>query len=214
MCSRRVGSSCSTSGIHRVTLVTNPVISHEYRKGPGSVTTSGTQRWSTYPGHKQIHLHCRVRTIRYIYIYIYQSIFLVFFCPVLETNTTPKGDLVKCQSGYKTYTIQHTMSVCCRNRTLIGFTCTKACLAPLNLRVSFKSVPRCNRYNFGVINGVSYLMWACIFYIVLETSISYFITNSGQLCAHVFQTCITSPLLVVNCYTQIQQLLAIFIFLF
>ena len=102
----------------------------------------------------------------------------MFFCPVLETNTTPKGDLVKCRSGYKTYTIQHTRSVCCRNRTLIGFTCTKACLAPLNLRVSFKSVPRCNRYNFGVINGVSYLMWACVFYIVLETSISLPIVDS------------------------------------
>ena len=28
-CSGRVSSSCSTSGTHRVTLVTNPVISHE-----------------------------------------------------------------------------------------------------------------------------------------------------------------------------------------
>jgi hypothetical protein len=28
-CSRRVSSSCSTSGTHRVNLVTNPVISHE-----------------------------------------------------------------------------------------------------------------------------------------------------------------------------------------
>jgi hypothetical protein len=29
MCSGRVGRSCSTSGISRVSLVTNPVISHE-----------------------------------------------------------------------------------------------------------------------------------------------------------------------------------------
>jgi hypothetical protein len=29
MCSGRVGSSCSTSGTRRVTLVTNPVVSHE-----------------------------------------------------------------------------------------------------------------------------------------------------------------------------------------
>jgi hypothetical protein len=41
-CSWRVCSSCSTSGIHRVTLVTNPVISHEYRKGPGSATATYT----------------------------------------------------------------------------------------------------------------------------------------------------------------------------
>jgi len=29
MCSGRVSSSCSTSGTRRVTLVTNPVVSHE-----------------------------------------------------------------------------------------------------------------------------------------------------------------------------------------
>jgi hypothetical protein len=29
MCSGRVGSSCSTSDIRRVNLVTNPVLSHE-----------------------------------------------------------------------------------------------------------------------------------------------------------------------------------------
>jgi hypothetical protein len=32
MCSGRVGSSCSTSGTRSVTLVTNPVISHERGK--------------------------------------------------------------------------------------------------------------------------------------------------------------------------------------
>ena len=32
MCSGRVSSSCSTCGICRVTLVTNPVISHEWGK--------------------------------------------------------------------------------------------------------------------------------------------------------------------------------------
>jgi len=35
--SGRVSSSCSTSGIRRVNLVTNPVISHARRKGPGGV---------------------------------------------------------------------------------------------------------------------------------------------------------------------------------
>jgi len=33
MCSPRVCSSCSTSGIRRVTLIKNPVISHEERTG-------------------------------------------------------------------------------------------------------------------------------------------------------------------------------------
>jgi len=37
---------------------------------------------------------------------------------------TPKGDLVKCQSGYTTYTIQHTRSVRYRDQTLIGYTST------------------------------------------------------------------------------------------
>jgi hypothetical protein len=32
MCSGRVGGSCSISGIRRVNLVTNPVISHEWGK--------------------------------------------------------------------------------------------------------------------------------------------------------------------------------------
>ena len=36
-CSGRESSSCSISGTHCVTLVTNRVISHEMRKGPESV---------------------------------------------------------------------------------------------------------------------------------------------------------------------------------
>jgi hypothetical protein len=32
-CSGMVGSSCSTSGIHRFNLVTNPVKIHEWEKG-------------------------------------------------------------------------------------------------------------------------------------------------------------------------------------
>jgi hypothetical protein len=42
MCSRRVSSSCSTSGTRRVNLVTNPVISHERGKEREVFTTSGT----------------------------------------------------------------------------------------------------------------------------------------------------------------------------
>jgi len=49
-CSGSVGNSCFASDIHRVTLVTNPVTSHEW--GPGSVATSGTHPCSTYPVHK------------------------------------------------------------------------------------------------------------------------------------------------------------------
>ena len=33
--------SCSTSGTHRVNLVASPVISHEWGKGPGSVSSYG-----------------------------------------------------------------------------------------------------------------------------------------------------------------------------
>ena len=44
--SGRVSSSCSTSDIRRVNLVTSPVISHEWRKDREVHTTSGTYPWS------------------------------------------------------------------------------------------------------------------------------------------------------------------------
>jgi hypothetical protein len=46
MCSGRESSSCSTSGTHRVNLVTNPVISREWGKDQEVLTTSGTYPWS------------------------------------------------------------------------------------------------------------------------------------------------------------------------
>jgi hypothetical protein len=45
-CSGRVSSSCSTRGTRHVTLGTNPMISHEWGKDRGVLTTSGTYRWS------------------------------------------------------------------------------------------------------------------------------------------------------------------------
>ena len=45
-CSGRVDSFCSTSGTHRVNLVTNPVISHQWGKDREVFTTSGTYPWS------------------------------------------------------------------------------------------------------------------------------------------------------------------------
>jgi hypothetical protein len=45
-CSGRVSSSCSTSGTHRVNLVTNLVISREWGKDREVFTTSGTYPWS------------------------------------------------------------------------------------------------------------------------------------------------------------------------
>jgi hypothetical protein len=41
-CSGRISSSCSTSGTRWVNLVTNPVISREWRKNREVFTTSGT----------------------------------------------------------------------------------------------------------------------------------------------------------------------------
>ena len=46
MCSWMVSSPWSTSGTCRVKLVTNLVISHEWGKNRGLLTTSGTYRWS------------------------------------------------------------------------------------------------------------------------------------------------------------------------
>ena len=45
MCSGMVSSSCATSDIRRVNLVTNPVISHERGKDREMFTTSGTYPW-------------------------------------------------------------------------------------------------------------------------------------------------------------------------
>jgi hypothetical protein len=45
-CPGRVSSSCSTSDIRRVNLITNPVISHERGKDREVFTTSGTYPWS------------------------------------------------------------------------------------------------------------------------------------------------------------------------
>ncbi len=42
----RASSLCSTSGNRRVTLIINPLISHEQRKGRIGVTTNGTYLWS------------------------------------------------------------------------------------------------------------------------------------------------------------------------
>jgi hypothetical protein len=38
---KRVNSSCSTSGTHRVTLVINQVVKHELRDGRVVITTNG-----------------------------------------------------------------------------------------------------------------------------------------------------------------------------
>ena len=45
-CSGRVGSSCSTSDSRRVTLVTKPVVSHEWSKDREVLMTSGKYPWS------------------------------------------------------------------------------------------------------------------------------------------------------------------------
>jgi hypothetical protein len=45
-CTGRVSSSCSICGTCHVTLVTNPVISHERGKDRIVITTSGTYLWS------------------------------------------------------------------------------------------------------------------------------------------------------------------------
>ena len=45
-CSGRVSSSCSTRDTHRAVLVTNPVLSLEWRKEWIVFTTNGTHMWS------------------------------------------------------------------------------------------------------------------------------------------------------------------------
>ena len=45
MCSGRVGSSCTSTGTGRPTIVTNPVVSHEWGKTRNAITTNGTYPW-------------------------------------------------------------------------------------------------------------------------------------------------------------------------
>ena len=59
-CPRRVSSSCSTRGTRRVSIVTNPVISHEWRKDRIGITTKGT-----HPGHLLSRFINSIDQIRY-----------------------------------------------------------------------------------------------------------------------------------------------------
>jgi hypothetical protein len=88
-CSGRVSSSCSTSGTHRVTLVTNPVISHEWGKDREVFSTS---LWS-YDTWIYIYCSCgKVYSIQYYAIMLVGDLWWVF-PDILVTpsiNTTPK----------------------------------------------------------------------------------------------------------------------------
>jgi hypothetical protein len=59
-CSRRVGSSCSTSGTRRVNLVTNPVINHGWGKDRKVFTTGEAYPWLfvTQIFHSDQRSHC------------------------------------------------------------------------------------------------------------------------------------------------------------
>jgi hypothetical protein len=64
-CSRRIDSSCSTSGTHRVNIVTNPATSREWGKDQEVFTTSGTYLLSfvTQIFHNGQPSHCVDRKI-------------------------------------------------------------------------------------------------------------------------------------------------------
>jgi hypothetical protein len=65
MLSGRVGSSCSTRGTNHVTLVTNPVTSHEWGKDHIMITTNWTYPWSYVTQILQliiVGLRCRYKS--------------------------------------------------------------------------------------------------------------------------------------------------------
>ena len=73
-CSRRASSSWSTGGIRCVTLVTNPVISHAIRTGPGL--------WLWQAEHIRGHLiHMYFATVDQVmvvrYVYGFQTLYVV-----------------------------------------------------------------------------------------------------------------------------------------
>jgi hypothetical protein len=53
-CSWKVCNSCSTSDTRRITLVTNPLKSHEWGKDRGMITTNGTYRGHLWHGYFNI----------------------------------------------------------------------------------------------------------------------------------------------------------------
>jgi hypothetical protein len=62
-CSGRVSSSCSTSGIRRVNLVTNPAVSHKWGKDREVFTTSGTHNFQFRSWHAKFDrfgCHCKI----------------------------------------------------------------------------------------------------------------------------------------------------------
>jgi hypothetical protein len=89
-CSGRISTSCSTSGIHRVNLVTNPVISREWGKDREVFMTSGTYPWSfvTQIFHSGQPSHAGDRKIF-----------------EMMTSTLPKGILGSVASLYKSILI-------------------------------------------------------------------------------------------------------------
>jgi hypothetical protein len=60
-CSRRLSSSCSTSGARRVDLVANPVISHEWGMTLEVFTTSGT-----YPLSFVTYIFHSIKQLRWV----------------------------------------------------------------------------------------------------------------------------------------------------
>ena len=67
ICSRRISISCSTCGTRRVTLLTNPLISHEWGKNRIVIKTNETNPWS-FATRSFIYQHLRKNKhkIRYL----------------------------------------------------------------------------------------------------------------------------------------------------
>ena len=65
-CSRRVGSSCSTSGTCHVTLITNSVMSAEWGKDRKLFKTSISSIYLTEQVHKKYYIVGKNLTFRYI----------------------------------------------------------------------------------------------------------------------------------------------------
>jgi hypothetical protein len=78
MCFGRVNSSCSPCGHRRVTLVRNPVISHERGKDRIVITTNGTYPWSFVT-----QIFCNVKTSHDCYRKTFE----------VTTSTYPLGTL-------------------------------------------------------------------------------------------------------------------------
>jgi short subunit dehydrogenase-like uncharacterized protein len=87
-CSGRISTSCSTSGIRRVNLVTNPVISREWGKDREVFMTSGTYRGHLWHRYSIAVNQVMLATVKFSkwWLQLYQKESMVQLLPCIKVS--------------------------------------------------------------------------------------------------------------------------------